>query len=100
MRPMQSLLADCPDLQDAFVVPQYRSKGIGSRLLDAAELLVKQPGYARMGLGVAVDNPRARALYERLGYEDASYATGGRYFDRDGHEQTWEEICNYLIKKI
>ena len=101
--PMRSLLANCADLQDLFVAPAYRSRGVGSRLLDEAEALVMKKGYPRLGLGAAVDNPRARHLYQRKGYQDAGYGeyrSGGVYIDRAGQEQEWEEICIYLIKRL
>ena len=65
--------------------------------------LAKQNGYLRIGLGVGIDNARARSLYVRRGYEDAGfggYRTGGCYIDRNGREQSWEEMCNYLIKEL
>jgi len=101
--PMRSQLADCADLQDLFVAPGYRCRGVGSRLLDEAETLVTQRGFPRLGLGAAVDNTRARNLYQRKGFEDAGfgeYPSGGVYNDRDGSERRWEEICIYLIKRL
>jgi ribosomal protein S18 acetylase RimI-like enzyme len=99
--PMVSGLSDCPDVEDLFVGSEYRSRGIGSRLLDAAESLAVGKGYSRIGLGVSIDNARARSLYERRGYEDSEfgeYRVGDRYVDRDGRERSWEEVCRYLIK--
>ena len=101
--PMQSQLGHVPNLEDLFVAPAHRSQGVGAQLLDASEDLAKRNGYSRIGLGVAVDNPRARSLYEVRGFEDAGfgeYTTGGLYVDRDGQEKTWEEVCRYLIKQL
>src|SRR5262249_52694321 len=42
--------------------------GIGTRLVRAAEGLVRQRGFAAAELGVDKTNPAARRLYERLGY--------------------------------
>lgn len=101
--PVASRLRDCPDIEDLFVLPQHRSRGIGSRLLDHAEGLARAQGYAQVGLGVGVDNPRARALYERRGYRDAGfgqYTVAGWYLDRDGVEKRWQETCNYLVKAL
>lgn len=100
---MVSQLLHCPNLEDLFVVPQYRSKGVGSRLLQEAEARVQQEGYGRIGLGVAVDNTGARRLYQHQGYEDAGFAeykNGGSYLDREGKERSWVEICCYLVKPI
>ena len=101
--PALSQLDDCPNLEDLFVAPDYRSRGVGAQLLEASEALAKRRGYSRIGLGVAVDNPPARLLYEWQGYEDAGfgdYTTGGLYIEREGQEKTWEEVCNYLIKQL
>lgn len=101
--PIRSQISGCPNLEDLFVVPQYRSKGVGSRLLQEAEVRVQQEGYNRIGLGVAVDNAGARRRYQQQGYEDAGFAhykSGGHYLDLEGKEQTWEEICCYLVKPI
>ena len=101
--PMRSQLLHSPNLEDLFVVPQHRSKGVGSQLLQEAEARVQREGYGRIGLGVAVDNTGARRLYQHVGYEDAGfgeYKSGGSYVDREGKAQTWEEICCYLVKPI
>ena len=101
--PTLSQLSDCPNLEDLFVAPDYRSQGVGAQLLEASEALATRKGYSRIGLGVAVDNPRARSLYELRRYEDAGlgeYTTGGIYVDRDGQEKTWGEVCNYLTKQL
>lgn len=101
--PMASKLDSCPDIEDLFVSPDYRSRGIGSQLMDAVENLARQQGYSRVGLGVGVENVRARSLYERRGYKTLAfgeYRESGRYVDRDGREQSWEEDCIYLIKQL
>ena len=45
-----------------------QSCGIGTLLINAAEQRVRTRGLHRVELGVEDGNPRARALYERLGY--------------------------------
>lgn len=101
--PVASEIKDCPDLEDLFVCPDYRSSGIGTRLLECAEHAAAKRGDTRIGLGVSVDNPRARSLYERLGYIDTGldeYEAGGVYIERDGSERTWSEVCVYLTKPL
>jgi ribosomal protein S18 acetylase RimI-like enzyme len=46
-----------------------RSRGIGTALMEAAESHVCDRGFGAIVLGVEDWNPRARQLYERLGYE-------------------------------
>ncbi len=101
--PMAPNIKDCPDLEDLFVIPDYRSCGIGTRLLECGEQAASERGHARIGLGVGVDNPRARSLYLRLGYRETGtgqYETGGVYIDRDGSEKSWSEVCIYLTKQL
>jgi ribosomal protein S18 acetylase RimI-like enzyme len=45
-----------------------RGRGIGTRLIAAAEERIRAHGLSVAVVGVEDDNPRARALYERLGY--------------------------------
>ena len=60
-----------------------RGLGLGTRLIAALEQKAKDRGLHEAIIGVESDNPRARALYERLGYRAC------------GHEQdTWQEIDN------
>jgi len=50
------------------VSPVLRGQGIGRALLDELIRRGVQAGRSRMVLDVAVGNPRAQALYERLGF--------------------------------
>ena len=50
------------------VLPALRSRGLGTLLVRAAEQRIRARGLRRAELGVEDRNPRARALYERLGY--------------------------------
>ena len=50
------------------VEPSHRGRGIGSRLLAAAEDEARRRGLPYMGLMVTEDNAAARALYGRAGY--------------------------------
>lgn len=50
------------------VFPWLQGRGIGQRLVLAAERLLRSRGFRYAELGVETDNPRARRFYERLGY--------------------------------
>ena len=50
------------------VFTNWGRKGIGTRLLQAAEQQARQHGYAKIALNVAVENEQALALYKRLRY--------------------------------
>ena len=61
----------------------WRGRGIGRALVAAAERAAASAGASEAELAVAADNPRARGLYERLGYrvvghEDAVHAVTGQ----------------------
>jgi mycothiol synthase len=49
------------------VVPDWRSKGIATALLQHAFLIFRERGYSRVGLGMEADNQRAIRLYDRVG---------------------------------
>jgi ribosomal protein S18 acetylase RimI-like enzyme len=50
------------------VDPQYRSRGIGSRVIVEAEMRARERGCDAVELAVDDDNPRALDLYVRQGY--------------------------------
>jgi len=54
------------------VVPAFRGRGLGRKLIEHAEQYANEHGYAVIGLMVAVHNPAARALYHRLDYQDSN----------------------------
>jgi ribosomal protein S18 acetylase RimI-like enzyme len=47
-----------------------QSLGLGTRLVAALEKRARKRGLSRVRLGVEHDNPRALALYRRLGYQE------------------------------
>ncbi|WP_284042087.1 GNAT family N-acetyltransferase [Flagellimonas myxillae] len=60
-------------LNDLFVAPEFRKKGVGEALLNHAKTFCKTRNYKGLALETAIDNP-AQKLYERLGWKkDESY---------------------------
>ena len=55
-------------LSNVSVYPEFRSSGIGTKLLTAIEDEVKSIGKKRIVLHAETHNARAISLYERLGY--------------------------------
>ncbi len=53
------------------VVPDMRSKGLGQRLMMAAEEACAAEGVQEISLEVVVGNERAHELYKRIGYRDS-----------------------------
>jgi ribosomal protein S18 acetylase RimI-like enzyme len=61
-------------LNDLFVVPGARRKGVAKALIECAVNLAKKTGSVRVDLGTAKTNSKAQALYEQLGFEkDTEY---------------------------
>ena len=60
-------VADSPYIKSLAVAEEFRGQGIGRRLIAFAENLYRQEARS-LFVCVSSFNPRARALYERLGY--------------------------------
>ncbi len=77
------------------VRPTFRDQGIGTLLIQTAESDLKERGFHWISLNVGRDNPRARQLYERLGYHVVAAEPGfWSYLDdhgrlREVHEPAW-----------
>ncbi|HLE16172.1 MAG TPA: GNAT family N-acetyltransferase [Anaerolineales bacterium] len=67
------------------VRPVYRGLGIGSRMLQTAELDLARRGFRRICLNVSRENRDARRLYESFGYRVVSAEPGvWSYLDEKG----------------
>ena len=56
-------------LNDLFVAPAARGKGVATALIGAAVAAAKEVGVPRMFLRTGIDNVQAQRLYERLGWK-------------------------------
>jgi ribosomal protein S18 acetylase RimI-like enzyme len=71
VRPLIQLEAEAPGswyVNALAAFPEYRNKGIGTRLLAEAERLAREAGAPALSLIVADQNTGARRLYLRTGY--------------------------------
>jgi ribosomal protein S18 acetylase RimI-like enzyme len=78
-----------------------QSCGIGTILIQAAEQRIRDRGLHRVELGVEECNPRARALYERLGY--LAYGREPASWDEeapDGSISRYETVCTLMRKEL
>jgi GNAT superfamily N-acetyltransferase len=71
-----SLWKDALDcyLEELYVVPERRGQGIGRALMEEAIEVARSEGAGDMHLGTSETDTVARALYERLGFDNR----GGR----------------------
>lgn len=67
-RPFQ--LMEIPEIQDLFVLPDFRSRGIGRALIAACENAARQSGAKEIGIGVGLHSGfgAAQRLYVSMGY--------------------------------
>lgn len=83
------------------VHPAMQSRGIGTLLIGAAEQRISDRGLDRAELAVEESNPRARALYERLGY--LAYGSEPDSWDavaEDGSVFRYETVCTLMRKDL
>jgi len=75
----------------AHVEPDYQSKGIGTCLILHLEEVARERGFDAIHLAVGKTNPRAEALYRRLGYRrygERSIAGATRRTERPSSSKT------------
>jgi GNAT superfamily N-acetyltransferase len=90
-----------PEVNGLQVWPEHlQSHGIGTQILLGLEPLVAARGHDVVGLGVS--EPRARALYLRLGYVDdgVTYLDRWTRIDDDGREHRVADPCQWLTKQL
>ncbi len=83
------------------VMPALQSCGIGTILIHAAEDRIRHRALSTAELSVEDDNPRARTLYERLGYR--GYGTERDGWHEDGPDGTpvwYETDCTLMRKEL
>jgi len=81
-----------------------QGRGVGTAIIAAAEQLARDWGYSAIGLGVGPDNPRARRLYERLGYREwGGPQVLNEWTEKDADGRilvTHRDLCDYLLKPL
>ena len=74
------------------VKPPYRSAGLGTRMLQTVWQDIIRRGYQELTLTVGKDNPDARRMYERHGFQLVADEPGVWYYldDRGTYQQVVE----------
>ena len=73
-------------LEELYVVPDRRNRGIGRALVEAAMKTVRDLGAGRMEVATSEDDTAARALYERCGFSNREGSPDGPtmlFYERD-----------------
>ena len=83
------------------IKPAYRERGLGSRMICAAEGELRRRGMDTASIGVEKKNPRARTLYERRGYRVIGEDPGcWSYIDHQGIKREISEPAWLMEKQL
>jgi ribosomal protein S18 acetylase RimI-like enzyme len=93
--------AEAPTMWQLATRTELQSLGIGTLLIQAMEDRIRARGFKRAMVGVEHNNPRAQALYERLGYKTCGteHASWER-LDKHGRRFLYETEVILLDKKL
>jgi ribosomal protein S18 acetylase RimI-like enzyme len=58
------------NVHDVVVLPSHRGRGIAAHLFGEVETIARERGACKLTLEVLAGNHAARALYEKLGFDD------------------------------
>jgi len=96
-------LPGVPTLVHLEVLGRLQRRGISTALVHAGEDATRRLGHHRVALGVGLDNPGARRLYERLGYSDWGHGptvTSWRERRPGSAPVTVTETIDILVKRL
>jgi GNAT superfamily N-acetyltransferase len=93
-----------PSVDDLEIKEFLRGRGYGTNFLSAIEQIVKGSGFRKIYLQVEpLGNPRAYALYQRLGYQAIQtqpYCQIWEFVDSTGKIQSGEEWVIDMVKQL
>ena len=93
--------ADTGVFSQLVTIGPLQGLGIATMLIGAGEQRVRARGRAFAALGVEDNNPRARRLYERLGYQASGRQHASwEYEDDDGVLRLYETTLTILRKRL
>lgn len=89
-----------PELKHLYVQEASRGAGAGTALCSWTECQAMRAGFDKLYLGVGVENPGARRLYQRLGFTFAGQTTTTtyQYVDNAGRKQ-WATETDDIFEK-
>jgi ribosomal protein S18 acetylase RimI-like enzyme len=93
-----------PQIVDLQVQEAQRGQGYGSAFVRALEGIAADAGYAHLYLSVdPLTNPRAYALYQRLGYQQIqaeAYRKSWGFTDSEGQVHRGEDWLVDMVKQL
>ena len=91
-----------PEIQDVWVLPERRRRGIATALTLAAEEAARRRGAERISLSVGISNEPARDLYAGLGFADAGLAPErvAGTINLRGQDVEVDDVLVYLVKPL
>ena len=93
-----------PQVVDLQIEEAHRGRGYGSEFLRLLEKMAAEAGSTHLYIAVdPVDNPRAQALYLRLGYQpiqSSPYRRSWHFTDSQGNLHRGEDWIIDLVKKL
>ncbi|WIV20326.1 GNAT family N-acetyltransferase [Paenibacillus polygoni] len=92
-----------PEINDFNVLMKYRRLGIGSKLMDKAEEIIKERSdFAGIGVGLFTDYGNAQILYAKRGYipDGRGIHNGQEYLEYGDVVAINDDLTLYLTKKL
>jgi len=91
-----------PDIQSVRVLDAFQGQGIGSKLLETGESIVRSRKHSQVSLAVALENEGARRLYERHNYRvtGTPYEDKWSYIDAKGNVVEVSELVTDMMKDL
>lgn len=83
------VVCEYADIHDVVIIPSFRGKGYGLKLMSDFLSKMKQRGVKLLTLEVRVDNVTAISLYEKFGFDCVSVRKG---YYKDG--------CDALLMQL
>ncbi|HVX44480.1 MAG TPA: GNAT family N-acetyltransferase [Mycobacteriales bacterium] len=93
---------DAVEINHLQVRPECRGRGVGTAIIQDAEIRAAGRRRTLVALGVEVGNERAVRLYRRLGYEPTGVLDTFAYswIDSDGISHSENETSELLVKHL
>lgn len=101
--PINQYLPGIPLLTHLRVLPEYRNRRFGTRLIAEVQDYLEQDDYWHVALAARTDNDEAIRLYQRLGYRDWEHGLVECVAVRtnpDGDVEYESEQCHVLIRRL